>query len=483
MSTAQDYDVDERISTIKSSLKRIQSSFLGESSSSYIPDISQANSQYSIKTPEPNEKYPPENIDNTTTTKPNSNYHTPYVSNYVAFGGNSKEENSSFSDTQSPKRQDYIQTMDPTSSSWYPKKLSIDEVEIDNFPELSKVEQEIAHKQDQIDELLGWKSEIIKKIEKYEDEIANKNDLIAELKGELFEANLQVKTLKAKNEAILREIEESSMRDSGRLDKSDLKNRIAELEKARVDYMQEKEEIQEELQRKSAKINVLEQNYLTVKKERNYFADKSKDLETKLTAISIENSEIKRKLSLHSTLSLKKLKTIDKNIPIKKGLKTLKGTEKLYWHKELEGTNEHKERLNSPRALSKQKKSPQKELTGTFMRKIIGQLMVILKVEHANELVEACTNAVKDAKLSHDAQKFHKKISSLIVKYSPPNSVEKPSLNRVYKWIRRLIEEYLLIKKQQENTQKHTQIIQMLMKMLNVNFPEDILTELKRIMN
>ena len=77
-----------------------------------------------------------------------------------------------------------------------------------------------------------------------------------------------------------------------------------------------------------------------------------------------------------------------------------------------------------------------------------------------------------------------KKLRNLLIKYSPPGTFTKlPGDKKVYSWIKRLIEEYLIKIKEQEYYSRHFEAMTSTMKLLNVTFPEDLVGKIENLLN
>lgn len=143
-------------------------------------------------------------------------------------------------------------------------------------------------------------------------------------------------------------------------------------------------------------------------------------------------------------------------------------------------------RLKPPRAksLKKLQAKPRIGFSEPTMRKLIGNLISILKVDRPEEILKAVQQAQCEAKTAGAHASFVGKLNRLIGRVSPNEGFRVlPTANQLYKWLRRLLQEYLLLKKQQEVYDKERRILSFVMENLRVGSTDEIPLALERVIN
>ncbi|CAG9329947.1 unnamed protein product [Blepharisma stoltei] len=447
-----DYDVEERISNIKKSLQNIQKQITGESSqSSWIP--------------EPNNLYIGSKLSKEDLELSFSKSQKSDSGFYIEKGQeinktkaepwiNVKPELIDFTlNPKSPEKKKFSYTLDPGISSWFLKQDSYESN--GNFEEnkgIKELKKEICDTKAKIDELEVVNIELIKK-----------DNIIADLKNELYGCERLIQELNIK----LVKIHQKQELDLEK--EKEFLNKIADLEKIKIQFSYEKAEFSEILKSNVEKINLLENENKELKKINFELSTQNKNL-LQISEKSKEEAE-SLKIRMGSLLSeqsksrskedfklISKLDSKDKEI---QDLINTKEDLKKYLDECEQRINDLEDQLlETQRTLTRKRVSPARapkneEISSSTMRKIIGQLIRALKVESSDQIVSACQKVIKEAKITNDSKEFYKNVVILILEYSPPNSLSKlPSVKSVLKWLKRLIKEYLWLKKQEYINQR-----------------------------
>lgn len=457
------YDVDERICAIKNSLKQFTENFettpsSRKSAAEKLEFPSTPKSPKSLKSPKSHKKL-----------------HKPaYVSNYVAFGGED-DSDSSIEEKITSKRVKF----DPASSTWYDKSL-------DQRVDLTEGQVEVQ-------EILGISKDLVNEKNKFEEEIAEKNQEIDGKNQEIDEKNQEIFQLKEANFKFFEMLNEKDKEKEGFLEMiGNLKSEVLDLNKHIERYQSLVKELEDmkavyaenDLKNEAFAKFQIKIEELTKENTEILQSAQAKDAELHYLQTSI------RELTRHNS---KLEKIIEKSLKDKP--KPPNPDKKLKSEiKQLILTNEAlKEELKRKPAESQIKETEKKladleKMVNDFCkkkilksdtqhRKVIGNLLSILKISKSSEIL----NKVQD--LLKPQSSISKKIRNLIVKYSPPGSFSTfPSDKKVYLWIKRLIEEYLLKIKEHAYYMDNYDLMQVVMKRLSITFPEDLLGKVESLL-
>lgn len=128
----------------------------------------------------------------------------------------------------------------------------------------------------------------------------------------------------------------------------------------------------------------------------------------------------------------------------------------------------------------KRKPNPKKDkevctLSQAALKRLITDLMKEFNVETTSAIITCIKEQQKQVKSHTKWKDFIDKITSLVIECSPPGTFDKtPTLKRIWRWIRRLIEEYLYIKKEQEMSNNYRNLLLNIAKDLDTAYPEDL---------
>mgnify|MGYP001051208454 CR=1 FL=1 len=238
------------------------------------------------------------------------------------------------------------------------------------------------------------------------------------------------------------------------------------------------------------------ENYQLAKAEIKELRSRNRQLEFQLESYSSENEQLKTKINqLQKDLeeSIKQNKNLDpkqssdsfksKIEKFEELIEHLKDQNKslkleLYQkpsHQDLEKANRKIEELQSTvkktRSVSKVRKSP-RTLKPNEHTKVLKDLMEQYNVTNPEKLVTKINSKDSKSKL------FIKRIQDLILENSGKET-QKPTLKSMWRWINRLFEEYLKMKKQ---APLHYDIIKKLTDALDVEYPKDLIKSISSIL-
>ncbi|CAG9320823.1 unnamed protein product [Blepharisma stoltei] len=471
MSKVKNYDVDARIESIKDSLIKIQNSFTVESqnqSSSSEYSISKS-PLYSLSSQEESKKKAKDIIEKQEKNQENSKKKQAYEPH------SPKNENSETFDEPLGRQLTFGKSKDPASSVWYTRSLEPTDIKAEDSEarplKKSKDKSEIHINSEEI-------------VEKLKQELAYKDLMLNGQTNELLIMQNKLKQQEINYFAKLKELQDTGNKNRERNINDDLLRQLQESETERERLETENQSLKEKKLTMEAEILMHQRKISKLKSKNKELLHKLKHHSSKNTPAqdnSIPKSPRKSPIKKHEESLLKgeverlKSEILDIKQEVSKK-QPKKGHQDAYKTAPITPTSHKSRPIFSP--TKDGKFSPE---TDPMLRKILGQLMLLLKVDNVGDITQACQRLLRDSKSAFETNKFVKKITNLLSKYSQPNSLQsKPDLERVYKWIKRLIEEYLHVKKQCEAVLSHSAILHSIMKMLNVIFPEDLPGEIKK---
>ena len=443
-------DVDQRINSIKNSLKEIHSNI--DLTTSRDPSFSSSSKKHQ----KPSNKSSPKSG-----KKPAK---LSYVSNYVAFG-NTEESESSSEELISPKKL----TFDPTATEIFSKNLEFKGETISKesyFQDLSDLQHQITSlkeknlalesnlnaKEQEIINLLN-SQEILKKHLDLKTKNLDDNEKIVEsLKSEIINLNLII----SKYQTAMTEFENFHKDYEVRKDE---KNKNFEGLEIKIQILQDEVLLlNEKLLAKESELQNLNLTNRELERENNHFSKfikKSKEKSNVSSEKKIKD-EIRNLKQINENLR-EELKKRPNDLVLKETEKKLIDLEKI--------VSEHCGKKN-----------------GVSDKKVLGSLMVLLKAQKTSDVLVKVQDLVK----ASTGSKFElsRKLKNLIIRYSPPGSFQKlPNDRKILAWIKRLIEEYLLKVKQEEFNMKNLDALKKCMKSLNVTFTEDLICKIEDLKN
>lgn len=123
-------------------------------------------------------------------------------------------------------------------------------------------------------------------------------------------------------------------------------------------------------------------------------------------------------------------------------------------------------RPSNPRHRSEDSKSP----SVATQRKLLRDLQELLQLDSAAQLLACVKGLVRKAKTLTAASEFIEKINTIVVQYSPPGAfVRPPSLKQVWKWVSRLIDEYMTLRKLHDSHSSAERVLTDLLTMLGAS--------------
>lgn len=451
------YDVDERISSIKNSLKQITSSF--------------NNSDHIENSKPTKKKRPPRPIKSPRSTK-KAKPHA-YVSDYIAFGSENESE-SSIDEFLSSKKV----TFNSPSSIISEKNLNLQE----EYKETQEKTAEII----ELEILLNYEKKKAVSLEKLVeekdieiDEIKRENIKLLEIMDkkdiEINENHKFIEKVKVENKSLVKHVEryQKMIKDFETMHQ-DLKRgyetgrNALELEAKVIEDQENIKKLLEKVNKKDLEI----QNLIM----------ESRELTKNNGALELVVKEFKE--IVESPCEVKKLKEKVKE------LKLINSTleEKLSSNpKSLQGTQKKLQDLEKV-VHDLLNKKPSKKISDLPKKlshppsKVLNSLQSLLKTKSYSQIPGKVTSLLHN----QDSKNLDltKKLRNLVLKYSPPGSIKKlPNDHKIYTWIKRLVKEYLKKSKDSETTNKNLEVLKNTMKMLNITFPEDLLNKVEELIN
>ena len=109
------------------------------------------------------------------------------------------------------------------------------------------------------------------------------------------------------------------------------------------------------------------------------------------------------------------------------------------------------------------------------LNKAFRNVMNALNLTSISDIMPEIQKLLKMKKNFQSAKHFIERVTDAVKNFSPPGSFETaPTLKHVWKWIRRLIEEYMTLQKNSKNISDNQYIVEQLLQSLNLNYPKDL---------
>ncbi|OMJ88466.1 hypothetical protein SteCoe_9595 [Stentor coeruleus] len=122
----------------------------------------------------------------------------------------------------------------------------------------------------------------------------------------------------------------------------------------------------------------------------------------------------------------------------------------------------------------KRSKSAEKKYSSASSSKILRDLMTEIGLESPYGLIEVYKKISRENKLAAKAMELLDKIKDLVEKFSPPEAFKKsPSVKKVWKWVKKLADEFFRIKKVSENNEETLRAFGKIKSLVNTVSDED----------
>ena len=340
------------------------------------------------------------------------NPNPPFVSDYVAFG----REKDSFSREKPAESDSFRESRSQISA------LKLENTELRNqLQEAIRINQAAEMRQNQL----------IREL----DDIRNKHSTaeITEIRKEIALKNREIESLKTNFLALERqnrELKEDLL--SGKKEKMKIlreldqgKNVENALKRDLQSLMSENEKLRSELLNSSHKISENQENLEQLRLENEALLAELRDSPIETLQNRVLELEMAVKQYQKDPVSLQK--------------------PRLY----------SKKRVNS-----RHKSEDARIMTTATQRKVMRDVMEVLGVESYGEVVSTVKGLVRKGKTMDAAAEFIEKINEIVVRYSPPGAfVKPPSLKQVWKWVSRLIDEYMCLRKAHDSHAVDTRVL------------------------
>lgn len=324
---------------------------------------------------------------------------------------------------------------------------------------------------------------------------SQKNKLIEEntlLNVKLKDSQQEIETAEKEVEFYrekLNKIKEKNESDlSLKRDNQMLRNKIEALEKANLssEYLAEIQILKErneglyrdlQNERRSKEI-VIESKVHNTKQNENYeLKYRTYKLEDQVDSLKTENEALKAELTRSSRA---KLLEANRRMEELEALIEDLQREKSRGRSISAGRTEKDKTYRSARSVSREKLRPKHDkelysLSHTTLKRLINDIMNEFSIETPSAVIAFLREIRKQSKDYHNLKDFIYKLTSLILDCSPNGSMDKnPSLKKIWRWIKRLTEEYIYLKKDSDLSDKHKIILKALLKECNLLSPEDL---------
>ncbi|CAG9317805.1 unnamed protein product [Blepharisma stoltei] len=387
--------------------------------------------------------------------------------------------------------------IDPTVSTAYRGKsgFATDRNKADFYnernikdPSLKKVKRTLENKENYISPI----SDLAASARGLED----KANELETAKNALFQENLILHKKLASLEKEIKNFEpESSMQNEIKLLKAnnhELEKQLTILKKEKIGFLKEIDQKSSELRSAIIKIKELEEKIQELSKllptrikHKSLNSDWKENTKGSLKEYKNENNKLKTALRRKPSCAelrranqkIEKLEIAIEDIRTKK-----RRSESA---KRLREKSPKLPRIR-PRSENRERKhelSPSKNLDSQKCTEIIRELMNEFSVNSPSSLLSNAKLLLHDTKAQSQQRKLVERLKKLIMDYSPPEIYEKnPSLKTIWKWIRRLTEEYIQLKKKNNQNISEKEILSKLKKTLCIENTDEIPRSLTKLL-
>ncbi|OMJ75043.1 hypothetical protein SteCoe_25926 [Stentor coeruleus] len=259
----------------------------------------------------------------------------------------------------------------------------------------------------------------------------------------------EIQTLKSQNSALQNEIinlKAQKVEDLKNVDRLSCENRVKD---------QKINELVDIINKCEGRIQDLKDliNSLSMNKYQDYSLKlDSSDMSYRILKLTKENEALKTQMSTRPTTTTNYY-----------GKKNTTSTEKLVDSINLYSTIPHK-----------RSKSVGKKFSYASSSKILKDLMNEIGLDSPYGLIEIYRKITKENKQAAKAVELFDKLMNLVEKFSPQGTFKKsPSVNKIWKWIKKLVDEFFKIKKDAENFEDTMRALAKVKCALNVVDNED----------
>lgn len=317
-----------------------------------------------------------------------------------------------------------------------------------------------------------------KEMEMLERQAISLRDELRNIKDKDTSSNSEVFELKRDRIKILRELEELQKVDHTiKQERDKLRNENKMLEEQLIGAGKELQDLSKN------RINEKENKIYEVNQE---FRAKSGKLEDEVYALKTEIGALKDELKVRPTKRtlLESEKRVEELEAVILDLQKHRTVSSSFEHPEIDKSPRYRTKSTGKekRKIAVKKEKEVCTLSQAALKRLISELMKDFNVDTTSAVITCLKDQQKQVKSHSKWKDFIDKITKLVIECSPPGTFEKiPTLKRIWRWIRRLIEEYLYIKKEQELSNTYRNLILALSKDLDTAYPEELPNAISKI--
>lgn len=378
-----------------------------------------------------------------------------YVSPYVAFGGNPEPPADSFRGLHIPNQYEFTLVRSKLEEQLQDKDHLLTELKSNERKlelRLAEALQSLSHSESSLQQ----SQQRVKSLQVELDRLSSRSE-VSTLQRRLSDLERENKEMRKSGE--LKEEECAGLR--GRI--GTMERRVKSLEEELAAVREESREIERDWRVMKEKKVILEENVASLKKGRAESSGRLRsaeveDLRAQLDHMRLENQHLSNQLHSHigSTENSQRhaLKPRNARKSASPGLK-------------------HRDRSQSHEKPT----SPKESYTRDMIRKdkshhsrhqLVRDLMKLLDLEQPEELLPCVETLCKHHKQNSQVADFIQRLQAIVTACSPPAAFpEPPSLPQMWKWVRRLVEEYM-------NLRKTPEVLERVMAVLRIRNSGDV---------
>lgn len=346
----------------------------------------------------------------------------------------------------------------------------------------------LEHSQDRISELERHKHILLEENSQLNIKLKNALSDIKSLETQVYSIKEDLRTSKEKESNTSAEIIELR-REKMRIyvDFEDMKRKAKEFIQEREKIMYENRELEENLNRcKKALYDVNKSKEYEIQSRiqeisleiSNEIGIQAHRLEDEITLLRRENSALREELRQRPVHKILTKAESDKRV-----------NQKRTRSESVENISADIKKLNiRPKSKGKDLKKrpkPVKEISSlspVAIKRLLGDLMKEFNIDSTSSLLLCLKDQIKKHKQYTSWEHFIQQITDLILECSPVETFNNPpSLTSIWRWIRRLIEEYLYIKKEQDMNHKSLSVLNLLLQESHIAYPEELIGYLVKL--
>lgn len=271
----------------------------------------------------------------------------------------------------------------------------------------------------------------------------------------------------------------------------DLKHKAEELDSERVSLAKENFQLQQRLLEIQKELTAIETHSFGAIEENKKLKAENFKYSKKLEEMNRENDMLYKNLNSHKPNPHRSSSSCISPKKLKSPRFTRKASLSESSKKNVSEDEKTERKGRSPSVKSRTSKIPRPKSKSKDLRldfshsvtcKLIKQIMLLFSADSPNLLLPLIKSSIQDNKSLTHYKDFLQKVQVMITSNSPPNTFKTPPGTKAcLKWIKRLVKEYLQLKKSSNNSIEK-KILDVLKSGLNSNTYEDIVKSISKLL-